>query len=90
MLECPAWCDTPWGMAATLEVRLRLGARPEGAPSVTQAIAVKEAEDVLKCYNRRGHELNDDLRAEEDYVREPARREVAALKVYISKFGPKS
>ena len=86
MIEIPAWRQTAWGRACTFEVTQRLAARHENGEEITTEMALKEAQEVLKCYGRRGHELYECLHDKDPFFRDLAKREVAELNDFVRRF----
>ena len=52
----------------------------------TDAEIVAEAEYVLSCFGESGHALNDCLSHEDRSVRDDAKRQMKALRAFISKY----
>lgn len=86
----PAWTKTSWGHAATFEMRQRLDQRMQRGEEITAPLALKEAQDVLKCYRQRGHDFYEDLHCDDTYISGQAKKEVAALHAYINQFSGQS
>lgn len=74
------WRDFP------KELNSRMETLKADGESITRELAVREAKDLLHCYNESGHALNEELLSEDISIRTDAYDQVRCLERYISNF----